>query len=122
VRRATSGLINPTWFVRSAAGEPLVLQRVNPIFSPAVNEDIAAVTEHLAAKGVLTPRLVAARSGALWVEHAGAVWRVLTFIDGENRDAVASPAQAGAAGAVLAAPAHDATRELLRVERHGPPA
>ncbi|HEX5046267.1 MAG TPA: phosphotransferase [Gammaproteobacteria bacterium] len=102
VRRATSGLINPTWFVRSAGGEPLVLQRVNPIFSPAVNEDIAAVTEHLAAKGVLTPRLVAARSGALWVEHGGAVWRVLTFIDGENRDAVGSPAQARAAGAVLA--------------------
>ncbi|HET8696426.1 MAG TPA: hypothetical protein VFO94_03005, partial [Gammaproteobacteria bacterium] len=52
VRRAASGLINPTWYVRSAAGEPLVLQRVNPIFSPAVNEDIAAVTAHLAAKGV----------------------------------------------------------------------
>jgi len=102
VRRATSGLINPTWFVRSRGGEPLVLQRVNPIFSAAVNEDIAAVTEHLAAKGVMTPRLVAARSGALWIEHGGAVWRVLTFIDGENHDALGSPAQARAAGAVLA--------------------
>jgi Ser/Thr protein kinase RdoA (MazF antagonist) len=102
VRRATSGLINPTWYVRSTGGEPLVLQRVNPIFSAAVNEDIAAVTEHLARKGVLTPRLVAARSGALWIEQGSAVWRVLTFIDGENRDAVGSPAQARAAGAVLA--------------------
>src|SRR4029079_11597675 len=73
--RATSGLINPTWYVRSKGGVPLVLQRVNPIFSAAVNEDIAAVTEHLAAKGVMTPRLVAARSGALWIEHRGAVWR-----------------------------------------------
>jgi Ser/Thr protein kinase RdoA (MazF antagonist) len=100
--RATSGLINPTWYVRSTDGVRLVLQRVNPIFSAAVNEDIAAVTEHLAAKGVVTPRLVAARSGALWVEHGGAVWRVLTFIDGENRDAVESPAMARAAGAVLA--------------------
>src|SRR5262245_36145169 len=93
VRRATSGLINSTWYVRSRAGVPLVLQRVNPIFSPAVNEDIAAVTEHLAAKGVLTPRLVPTRSGALWAEHGGAVWRVLTWIDGENRDALDSPAQ-----------------------------
>ena len=102
VRRAQSGLINPTWYVRSTHGVPLVLQRLNPIFPAAVNEDIAAVTEHLAAKGVLTPRLVPARSGALWLEHGGAVWRALTFIDGENRDALQSPAQARAAGAVLA--------------------
>jgi Ser/Thr protein kinase RdoA (MazF antagonist) len=102
MRRAPSGLINPTWYARSTSGVPLVLQRLNPIFPAAVNEDIAAVTEHLSAKGVLTPRLVPARSGALWAEHDGAVWRVLTFIDGENRDAVDSAAQARAAGAVLA--------------------
>jgi Ser/Thr protein kinase RdoA (MazF antagonist) len=117
VRRASSGLINPTWYVRSTAGEPLVLQRVNPIFSPAVNEDIAAVTAHLAAKGVLTPRLVPARSGALWLLHGGAVWRVLTFIDGENRDAVDSPAQARAAAAVLAA-FHRAVGDLAHTFRN----
>jgi Ser/Thr protein kinase RdoA (MazF antagonist) len=101
-RRAPSGLINPTWYVRSRGGTPLVLQRVSSIFPPTVNEDIAAVTEHLAAKGVLTPRLVPTRDGALWLEHGGAVWRVLTFVDGVNRDAVESPAQARAAGRVLA--------------------
>jgi Ser/Thr protein kinase RdoA (MazF antagonist) len=102
LRRASSGLINPTWFVRSQSGTPLVLQRVSPIFPAAVNEDIAAVTEHLAAKGVLTPRLVPSASGGLWVELDGAVWRVLTFIDGVSRDFVESPAQARAAGRVLA--------------------
>src|SRR5262245_56105228 len=100
-RRALSGLINPTWYVQSRGGTPLVLQRVSSIFPPTVNEDIAAVTEHLAAKGVLTPRLVPTRGGALWLEHGGEVWRVLTFVDGVSRDAVESPAQARAAGRVL---------------------
>lgn len=102
LERATSGLINPTWFVRSRAGTDLVLQRVNPIFSPEVNIDIAAVTEHLARRGLLTPRLVPTRHGALWLEHEGAVWRVLTRIAGICRDALESTAQARAAGRLLA--------------------
>jgi len=102
IERATSGLINPTWYARSTHGAELVLQRVNPIFPPAVNLDIAAVTEHLARKGVVTPRLVPSRAGALWLEHEGAVWRVLTRIEGVCRDAVESPAQAREAGRALA--------------------
>ncbi len=99
--RATSGLMNPTWYARSRSGDALVLQRVNSIFSPEVNLDIAAVTQHLAAKGLMTPRLVPARDGALWVEHDG-VWRVLTRIDGVCRDALETPAQARAAGRLVA--------------------
>lgn len=102
LRRAPSGLINPTWFATSLDGTPLVIQQLSRIFPAAVNEDIAAVTEHLAAKGMLTPRLVPTRQGALWLEHDGDVWRVLTYIDGVSRDAVESPAQARAAGRVLA--------------------
>lgn len=101
LERATSGLITPTWFVRSRAGAALVLQRVNPIFSAEVHYDIAAVTEHLARKGLLTPRLVPTREGALWTEHDG-IWRVLTRIDGVCRDALESPRQARAAGELLA--------------------
>jgi Ser/Thr protein kinase RdoA (MazF antagonist) len=101
LERATSGLMNPTWYVSSRGGERLVLQRVNPIFSAEVNIDIAAVTEHLASKGLLTPRLKATRDGALWFEHEG-VWRVLTRIDGICRDALESPAQARAAGRLVA--------------------
>src|SRR6185369_15162173 len=100
--RATSGLINPTWYVRSNRGAELVLQRVNPIFPPAVNLDIAAVTEHLARKGAVTPRLVPTRTGALWLEHGGTVWRALTRIQGVCRDALESPAQAREAGRALA--------------------
>jgi Ser/Thr protein kinase RdoA (MazF antagonist) len=99
--RATSGLMNPTWFASSRRGAALVLQRVNPIFSAEVNIDIAAVTEHLANKGVLTPRLVPTRDGKLWLEHDG-VWRTLTRIDGVCLDALESPLQARAAGRIVA--------------------
>jgi len=75
--RAASGLINPTWFVRSRRGAALVLQRVSPLFTAEVNIDIAAVTEHLARKGMLTPRLVPTRAGALWLRN----WD-LSFVDG----------------------------------------
>jgi Ser/Thr protein kinase RdoA (MazF antagonist) len=99
--RATSGLMNPTWYASSRSGSELVLQRVNPIFSPQVHLDIAAVTEHLTRKGLLTPRLVPTRDGALWFEHAG-VWRVLTRVHGICRDALETPAQARAAGRIVA--------------------
>ena len=102
LERATSGLINPTWFVRARDGRELVLQRVNPIFPPEVNVDIEAVTRHLSAKGIETPTLVPSRFGKLWLEHGGDVWRVLTRIDGTTRDALESPAQAREAGRVLA--------------------
>ncbi len=96
LERATSGLMNPTWYADSRRGAALVLQRVNPIFSPEVNVDIAAVTEHLGKKGLLTPRLVPTRGGALWLEHEG-VWRVLTRIDGVCHDALET-ARASARG------------------------
>jgi len=102
VRPAESGLINHTWHVRSESGEPLVLQRVNAIFRPEVNADIDAVTRHLAARGLTTPRIVPTRSGALWLEHGAHTWRVLTAIDGVSRDALDSPALAREAGRILA--------------------
>lgn len=94
------GLINAT-FIGAGAGTPsVVLQRLHPIFAPEVNLDIAAITAHLAARGLETPRLVETRDGALWVEHGGAVWRALTFVPGETVDAVDDPDLAAAAGAL----------------------
>ena len=58
------GLINHTWRVQAGAGEPRVLQRVNSIFPPAVNDDIAVVTRHLAARGLSTPTLLPTTDGS----------------------------------------------------------
>jgi Ser/Thr protein kinase RdoA (MazF antagonist) len=41
-------------------------------------------------------------AGTLWLEHGGAVWRVLTEIAGISRDALETPRQAAAAGEALA--------------------
>ena len=53
-RPLADGLINHTW----AVGDPpvAVVQRLNRIFAPEVNLDIDAVTQHLEARGMLTPR------------------------------------------------------------------
>ena len=51
-----SGLINQTWLVVPSRGPgPYVLQQVNPIFPPEVNEDIQVVTAHLRSRGLVAP-------------------------------------------------------------------
>ena len=97
-----TGLINQTFLVRATDNERFVLQRLNPIFSPAINADIDAVTRQLAAAGHSTPRLIRAQDGQLCVESAGEVWRVLTYVPGVCRDTLDQPEQALEAGALLA--------------------
>jgi len=99
VERAATGLINETWIV----DRRFVLQKVHPIFGAAVLDDIEAVTAHLAARGVLTPRLVRTRGGALGATGPdGRVWRVMTFIAGHTVERVGDPDLARAAAALVA--------------------
>lgn len=101
VQRIPGGLINATYKIGGAGGEAAVLQRLHPIFGAAVNIDLDAVTAHLAAAGLVTPRLIPTRDGARWVEHAGAVWRALTFIAGRTLHAVPDPDHAREAGRLV---------------------
>lgn len=94
------GLINET-FVVQGREQRFVLQRVNPLWSPAVCEDIRAVTMHLAKRGLVTPLLVPCDDGELCaLDDDGRVWRALTFIDGththERMESVALAREAGA--------------------------
>jgi Ser/Thr protein kinase RdoA (MazF antagonist) len=85
-------------------GRRFVLQWLNPIFAPEVHEDIEAVTARLAQRGLLTPRLVRTRAGALWATDAdGGVWRLFTFVPGETRLVADTPARCAAAGGLLGA-------------------
>jgi Ser/Thr protein kinase RdoA (MazF antagonist) len=98
VRSIESGLINRSYTVRSARGT-FVLQWVNPLFDPCVHEDIEAVTAHLEAAGLLTPRLWRTRDGALFVRDArGGIWRLMTHVAGRTLDRLTDPALAASAG------------------------
>ncbi len=96
------GLINKTYVVRDDAGAPIAaLQQLHPIFAAEVNLDIEAVTAHLAAHGLETPRLLRTRDNRAWVEHEGRVWRALSWVAGESVHAVPSPAWAEAGGVLV---------------------
>lgn len=97
-----NGLINHTFLVTTDATSA-VLQKVAPIFSPLINENIAAVTAALAKAGLVTPRLIPASDGRLWLDLADdGIWRLQTFVAGASFDKAQSSAQAHAAGALVA--------------------
>lgn len=97
-----NGLINQTWVIDVPPNGRYVLQRVNDMFSPAVNRDIDALTRHLEAAGTPTCRLVQTRDGALWVTGDAGNWRLLTWVDGVSHDSLKTSAQARSAGRLLA--------------------
>jgi Ser/Thr protein kinase RdoA (MazF antagonist) len=121
LRPLGSGLINRTFFAQRPDGSRWVLQQLNPMFPPEVHEDIEAVTAHLAARGMPTPRLLRTRDGRLCIPAAGGAWRVMNFMPGRVVDAIESPAQAGAAGRLLAR-FHRALDDLVHEFRHQRPA
>jgi len=97
----SGGLINATYAVRVAGRPVAVLQRLHPVFGGAVNLDLEAVTAHLAARGLVTPRLLRTRAGEAWIERAGRAWRALTWIDGATVHRVPDPAWAEAGGELV---------------------
>lgn len=102
VRPFGSGLINRTFLV--VQGEHrFVLQQLNPIFSPAINHNIEAITARLTEMGMVTPTLVRTERGELWADLGNeGIWRLLTFVDGMSFDVVVTPGQAHAAGELVA--------------------
>lgn len=129
------GLINETFLVQAGENR-YVLQRVSPIFGRSVHEDIEAVTAHLAAKGLVTPRLLRTRRGELSVElsdpgsdaltsptatvsAAGPgreIWRLLSYIPGHCYPRL-TPALAEPAGELVGR-FHIAVADLQHTFRH----
>lgn len=110
------GLINQTFLLESDTAR-FVLQRVNPLFSAAIHQNIAAVTAALVRAGLLTPLLIPTLDGQACLELPGAppsVWRLMTHVDGASFEVVADLAQARAAG-VLIARFHAALDQLPHV-------
>jgi Ser/Thr protein kinase RdoA (MazF antagonist) len=96
------GLINLTCLVTAEDGSRTVLQRLHPVFDPAVNLNLEAVTAVLAASGLTTPRLLHTRDGAAWVTVEGRHWRLLTHVAATSVDALEDTDRAREAGRLLA--------------------
>jgi Ser/Thr protein kinase RdoA (MazF antagonist) len=92
------GLINQTYVVGDRRA---VLQRLHPVFAGPVNLDLEAVTDHLAAKRMVTPRLIRTLDGRAWVDADNGVWRALTWVDGETVHSVPAPAWADVGGRLV---------------------
>ncbi len=108
------GLINDTYIV----GEPpvAILQRVNPIFKPEVHRDIEAITSHLEKNGMLTPKLLHTRSGALCVPTTSGAWRMLSFVPGTTHHTIKNLQQAASAADLVGR--FHRTTETLKHEFH----
>jgi len=102
ITRITQGLVNLTLKLLTRDGACYALQRLHPVFGPGVNYNIERVCLHLAAHGLPTPQLLRTRDQTLAVEHEGALWRVMTWVEGRAFDFLSSAAQAAAAGGLLA--------------------
>jgi Ser/Thr protein kinase RdoA (MazF antagonist) len=134
IARLGAGLINRSYLLSRADGARAVLQAVSPIFSPEIHGNIVAVTERLAAAGLVTPRLLPARDGRPYlIAPGGTVWRLQTHVEGVAFEVVGGAGQARAAGALvgrfhaavdgldhaftgLRAGVHDTPRHLARLD------
>lgn len=95
------GHINETYAVQATRGR-YILQRLNPIFRPEVHHDIDAITRHLAAAHLCTPKLIPTKAGTLWTTDVDeGVWRLQTFMPGVVFDKATSAPMCAAAGAHL---------------------
>lgn len=133
------GLINATFRVAIDDAPVAVVQRLHPVFGARVNDDIDAVTAHLAAKGLPTPRLIRTLGGAAYVESDGgaarSVWRALTWVEGTTVHRVPDPSWAEAGGELVGrfhravadlshdyaftrAGVHDTAAHLARLQAH----
>ncbi len=109
-RPLDGGLINTTY----AVGEPpvAVVQRLHTIFAPEVNLDIQAVSAHLRAAGLLSPRVLSTGDGGLWtLDEEGRCWRALEWIPGHSVERLDEASMAAEAGRLVGR-WHRATADL----------
>ncbi len=91
------GAVNQTYLVK-AEGKEFVLQKMSPIFDPALIEDIDFITSHLSSRGIETQKVVRTLKGETYVRDGAFWWRMLTYLPGEVFLAMPSREHARQAG------------------------
>ncbi|OGZ06863.1 MAG: hypothetical protein A2942_00560 [Candidatus Lloydbacteria bacterium RIFCSPLOWO2_01_FULL_50_20] len=89
-----NGRINETLLITTDNGERYVLQKLHSMFSPAVLEDIHALTRTMRERGLTTPLLVPTKTGELGLVKNGDCWRILTYISGRTIEDRMTPEEA----------------------------
>lgn len=78
----TQGLINQTYKIRTSRNL-FILQKLHSIYSRNAVHNVASVTVYLESKKINTPKVVSAKTGTLFVESGGEIWRLMTFVPGK---------------------------------------
>ena len=95
------GLINYTWMI----GNPIsgVLQWVNPIFSPLVNDDIQSIAREALRRGLLFPEIIETKEGSSHFidPEDGGTWRMISFVEGKTIHTIHNSAIAQEAGRLV---------------------
>lgn len=97
-----TGLVHQTWRIETSRGW-FVLQRLHPVLGTAeIMRDYRAVTEHLAQRGFLAPRLVPTRAGHdVAIDDEDRWWRMTRYVPGDIRSSVTSVGEAEQGARVL---------------------
>ena len=101
LHRIATGLINASWMVEDSAVR-LIVQRLNKIFSPSVNETIDKATHFLASRGMNTFRIQRTIDQQLQYLHDAYCWRALSVVEGDTYQVVENKTQAHSAARLLA--------------------
>lgn len=99
-----TGLINKTYLVETngiSGTNKFVIQKHHDLIGKEVIVDIYKITEHLKKKGLMTPTLVKARDGRIFIENNDEIWRMLTYIEGNTISKIRDNTQAQSAGGLI---------------------
>ena len=101
VRPLGDGLLHQSFHVR-AGGSEYVLQRVNEVFAPEIQDNITRVTRHLEVRGVASVTLLETVDGAVSIllGEQGR-WRLMPHLGGVSFKQIQSNPQAHSAGALV---------------------
>ena len=94
------GLIHTTYLV-STENDKFILQKMNPIFGTNILADIHAVSEFLSEQGWETQKIIPTKTGKLFAEQNGEIWRLFTFVPGRVFESAEDDNMAYEAGKIL---------------------
>lgn len=95
------GLINQTFLINKD-GKLAILQKLHSIFLPEVNDNLEAVSNYLKGQKFSVPQIIRTKLGKTHATQEGAVWRMLTFIEGDSYACAKNNLQVASAGKLVA--------------------